>query len=146
MLRAQATLNFICAAYLVKNVTAHHWIEVNKKPLLLFQIKRQQNCINLVIGYKHSWIWKLLVFPLRSAYHILTTKMLKVVFYRSLYTIIYLFIQFFILQTNYRSAKSILCPNIILATKYRRQNPVNIYLLKHRFWLHIIKVQFFLSV
>ena len=69
--------------------------------------------------------------------------MLKVVFYRSLFTIIHLFIQFFILQTNYRSAKSILCPNIILATKYRRQKPIQIYLLQHRFWLHIIKVQFF---
>ena len=50
-LQAQATLNFIYAAYLVKNVTAHHWIEVNKKPLLLFQIKRQQNWINLIIVY-----------------------------------------------------------------------------------------------
>ena len=70
-------------------------------------------------------------------------KMLKVVFYRSLYTISHLFIQFFILQTNYRSAKSISCPNIVLATKYRRQKPINIYLLKHRFWLHIIKVQCF---
>ena len=33
--------------------------------------------------------------------------MFKVVFYRSLYTIIHLFIQFFILETNYWSAKSI---------------------------------------
>ena len=53
--------------------------------------------------------------------------MLKVVFYRSLYTIIHLFIQFFTLQTDNRSAKYILCPNIVYATKYRRQKPVNIY-------------------
>ena len=51
MLQAQATLNFIYAAYWVKNVKAHLWIEVNKKRLLLFQIKRQQNLINLIIVY-----------------------------------------------------------------------------------------------
>ena len=68
-LQAQATLNFIDAAFFVKNVTAHHWIEVNKKTLILFQIKRQQNWINLIIVNNI-----LLVFPLRSAYHNLKHK------------------------------------------------------------------------
>ena len=42
-LQAQATLNFIDAAFFVKNVTVHHWIQVNKKTLILFQIKHLQN-------------------------------------------------------------------------------------------------------
>ena len=46
-------------------------------------------------------------------------QMLKVEFYRSLYTIIHLFNQFFILQTNYRTAKS--SPNIVLATKHTEE-------------------------
>ena len=53
--------------------------------------------------------------------------MLKVVFYRSLYTIIRLFIQFFIWQTNYRSAQFILCCNIFISTKYRRQLKVQFF-------------------
>ena len=36
---AQATLNFIDAVFLIKYVTTHHWIEVNKKTLILFQIQ-----------------------------------------------------------------------------------------------------------
>ena len=46
-----------------------------------------------------------------------TKEMLIVVFYRSLYTVNHLFIQFLILQTNCRNAKSIFFPNIVLATK-----------------------------